>query len=165
MGEAKSRCSEVDRLLGLSPLARKELAYLCALKRHLEITRSELTCAEPDRNWMRISLGKSGFELTALVQPSRGTIEAELQIKSRNAAQVFAALEKTKDAIHQEFGRPLEWRKPVRDNERHLVVTTYDADIDDKSDRDRQFDWFKENLERLYQVFKPRVDSLASIGR
>lgn len=42
-------------------------------------------------------------------------------------------------------------------NKRSAVTLKKNADFTDKSDWVNQFAWFKENLERFYVYFKPKV--------
>lgn len=120
------------------------------------------------QNWMNIAVGRSGFQLSAVVSMFDSTgggyagqeIRAELGISDRKYAKAYyRAIEKDKKVIETEVGEPLTWYNP----ENARVCRIYlrrTADLKDTTSRAEYYEWLWLRLERLHKVFVHRVKTL-----
>lgn len=133
----------------------------------MEERQSPLRCTKPSpRHWMSLSLGKSGFSLSAVVSSwnsvtnAKGPeIRAELVLSRESSKSDFAALEARKTEFEGQLGFPLIWHNPA-EKTMCRIFTRKDADFTDELQWAGQFAWLKEKLETLHRVFAPVVRSL-----
>lgn len=85
-----------------------------------------------------------------------GEIRAELYLYPPDAKPLVTYLEKEKDEIEKEFGRPLIWSNPEDQGSSRLYVRI-SSDISDQDDWPKQHQWLKDNLVRMHNVLKPKV--------
>lgn len=138
---------------------------------HMDEQHSPLRCTKPSpRHWMTLSLGRSGFSLSAVVSSwnsvtnAKGPeIRAELVLSRDTSKRDFAALESRKAEFEGQLGFPLIWHNPA-DKTMCRIFTRKDADFTDEAQWAGQFAWLKEKLETLHRVFAPVVRSLNGGG-
>lgn len=137
----------------------------------MEEQHSPLRCTKPSpRHWMSLSLGRSGFSLSAVVSSwnsvtnTKGPeIRAELVLSRENSKNDYAALEARKAELTEQVGFHLIWHNPA-EKTMCRIYTRKDADFTDESQWPGQFAWLKEKLESLHRVFAPVVRSLNGGG-
>ena len=78
-------------------------------------------------------------------------------VMSGHAMTSFCILKKQQKEIEEEFGEPFEWR--IREKEK-LVTVRKEADPADENDWPRQHKWLVTKLEKLNEVFRPRIERL-----
>jgi uncharacterized protein involved in outer membrane biogenesis len=113
---------------------------------------------------MIFRLGRSGILLSAVASTYNaerrsyeiGEIRAQVVIQSRDAQAVFRRLIKQRDEIDAEFGEALKWTESA-DVKRRTISISMAADIEDQQAWPRQHEWLLERLERLQQVFGPKI--------
>ena len=74
------------------------------------------------------------------------------------AQTYFHSLEEQKEEIKSQFGEPLEWFAGYK-TEKHVALRT-EADPGDENDWPRQHEWLATKLEKLNEVFRPRIERL-----
>ena len=79
-------------------------------------------------------------------------------IMKGSAMTYFHSLKKEKKEIESQFGNPLEWFAGY-ETEKHVALRK-EADPKDENDWPRQHEWLATKLERLNEVFRPRVERL-----
>jgi hypothetical protein len=144
-----------------------QLRFWTAFAEFMEEQQSPLRCTKPSpRHWMTLSLGRSGFSLSAVVSSwnsvtnAKGPeIRAELVMNRESSKSDFAALEARKAELETQLGFPLTWHNPT-DKTMCRIFTRKDADFTDEAQWRGQFAWLKEKLELLHRVFAPLVRSL-----
>lgn len=104
-----------------------------------------------------MSIGKSGFWLTARVNRLKSIISADFRLKKPTSKALFHQFYSDKEAIEKEFGGELEWFELPEGKESYVTVTRIKADFRNESDLDSQFSWLAERLEKLDNVFRRRV--------
>lgn len=145
--------------------------FWTAFAEFMEEQQSSLRCTKPSpRHWMSLSLGRSGFSLSAVVSSwnsvtnAKGPeIRAELVLSRENSKSDFAALEARKAELETQLGFPLTWHNPT-DKTMCRIFTRQNADFTNEAQWRGQFTWLKEKLENLHRVFAPMVRSLNSGG-
>lgn len=111
---------------------------------------------------MDMKIGKGDFRLAAFA-PTRNwdnepepEIRASLWVDGPNAEANFALLAKERDTIHEELGEGFDWiTKPgvnLRTIHLRRVVNWRDSNA-----REGCYQWLVEKLDRLHQVFQPRI--------
>ena len=114
---------------------------------------------------MDMAIGRSAFRLAAFAvtvnwdYAPEPEIRASLWVDGPNAEGNFELLKKHRDTIHGEFREELDWiRKPgVNLRTIHLRRTVEWRSPDSREDCYR---WLVEKLDRLHQVFQPRIQQL-----
>jgi len=151
----------------LSEVRQTQLQFWTAFKGSME-GRSSVRCTKPQpQHWMNMSIGRSGFSLTAIASTwdqedntSPGVLRAEIIIDAKAYAKAyFAMLESDKAAIEQEVGKTLTWHNP-EGTQSCKIYLRKTANITDIMRWPEQHAWLKENLELLQRVFAPRVKKL-----
>ena len=104
-----------------------------------------------------MSIGKSGFWLTARVNSLKSIISADFRFKTPSSKALYHQFYSDKEAIEREFGGELEWFESPEGKESSVTVTKSKADFRNESDWDSQFTWLAERLEKLDNVFRKRV--------
>lgn len=142
----------------LTDLQLFEQEYWTSLRSYMAVNSSIVKLRNPrPRNWDRISIGRTDYHLAIAVNSRDKSINIWLTFIGSRAKQDFDELYRTASAesyrvVHKE----LVWDRMSR-NKRSAVMLKEYADFTDKTDWGNQFLWFKENLERFYMFFKPKV--------
>ena len=111
---------------------------------------------------MDMRIGRDGFRLVAFAATrnwngaSEPEIRASLWVDGPNAEGNFALLASKRDTIHQDLGEDLDWITKPGVNLRtiHLRQT---VDWRDPRTREGCYQWLVQKLDRLHQVFRPRI--------
>ena len=106
------------------------------------------------------SIKRSDFSVDAHLKPTDNEISIRLCLDGNNAEAYFRLLIQQKQEIHNAFGEPLEWNDLPGRNRNRICLTKVDTDPLDENDWKHQYEWFRANLERFDQVFRPRIRSL-----
>jgi hypothetical protein len=112
------------------------------------------------QSWMSFPIGRSGFNLGAVMIRPKKQVRAELYISGDRAKAFLALLQRQKDAVERELGYPLEWDElPSR---RDCRISSYlnDVDPEDEADWPRQHEWLSKRLNDMHRVFAQRVGEL-----
>ena len=148
----------------LSETKQLQLEYWQAFREYLleNSTILKPQAALP-QHWTYLSVGKSGFTLDARVNTKSNGIGIGMLMTDGYAKSYFDQLNSSKQRIEQEIGSPLLWER-LDDNKRSQIkLELSNAPLSQRSDWERQFAWFKNQLERFYQTFSPRVKLLKQI--
>jgi len=120
------------------------------------------------QHWMNISIGRTGFKLTAIASlydsetglSQNHEIRAEFEINDRsNAKKYYAVIEKMKDQIEKKVGEPLIWYNPENANACRIYLRKV-ADLTDQSKREEYFCWLASKLEILHKVFSKKIKDI-----
>ena len=144
-----------------------QLKFWMAFKQYMETQESIIRCQKPSpHHWMNHAIGRSGVHLASIVSlwssetGLKGPeIRAELYLHGPNAKQEFATLEKQKENIEKSLGFTLTWHNP-EDKAACRLYVRQDADFLNESLWPQQFEWLRQHLETMHQVFSPLVKKL-----
>jgi len=135
-----------------------------------DFVQSRQTVIRPTKplpqHWMNISIGRSGFKLTAIASMWNSESESyetnELRVEfeiTKDGEKYFSLLETEKAQIEAELGYSLTWHNlPNQISKR--VYTRRTADLRDEGSWDDLAAWLLDHLEKFHQVFGPRVREL-----
>lgn len=112
------------------------------------------------QSWMAYSIGRSSFNLGAVMIRPKNQIRAELYISSDSAKAFFGLLEQQKEAIELELGYGLEWEKLPDGLDSRISIYLDDADPEDVEDWPRQHEWLAKRLNEMHRAFADRVRML-----
>jgi hypothetical protein len=113
------------------------------------------------QSWMTYSVGRSGFNIGAVMIRPKRQVRAELYIAGDNAKAYFHLLQGQKEIIEKELGYPLQWEELP--NRRDSRISSYmnNVDPEDENDWPRQHDWLAARLNDMHRAFANRVRMLA----
>ena len=109
------------------------------------------------------SIGKTRFWIAFVIRSKTKKIDCELCIGGDETRfdnlqkDGFEGLKKDKEVIEQELGAQLKWEE--KHNVRKIVQFT-EADIQNKEEWPRLFEWLKERAEAFHNTFSDRVQNL-----
>lgn len=138
--------------------------YFAELRRHLPANDSPLNPQE----WKRDSPDYLGFDigrspdiwLAGWISAGHKKIAANLHLQVSKAGLRFDELKNNQQEIESQFGPGLQWEKSPRWSREVSQVGVYKNNTDptDRSDWPNQFEWLRSNLEKLNEVFGPRIN-------
>ena len=102
----------------------------------------------------RISIRGCSLRAMQVIKPPDTGIRVRFVLSGREKNYFFRILKEQQREIEEEFGEPLEWRE--RENE-NLVTLRKEADPMNENDWSRQYGWLATKLEKLDEVFRPRI--------
>lgn len=145
-----------------------QLRFWTAFKQYLERKGSAVRCQKPaPQHWSNHPIGRSGVHLSSVVSlwnaetGAKGPeIRAQLYLNGRNAKREFVALQSDREKIETALGFPLSWYNP--DGKAVCkVFTRKDANFLDESQWPQQFEWLRQRLEKMQQLFAPMMREMS----
>ncbi len=112
------------------------------------------------QSWMAYSIGRSGFNLGAVMIRPKDQVRAELYISGDRAKAFFGLLKRQKDAIERELGYTLEWEELPSRRDSQISSYLNEVDPEDEADWPRQHEWLAKRLNDMHRVFAHRVSAL-----
>lgn len=156
--------SAVARLLSegkLSETRRLQLEYWTELHKRLREGGSPINPAKPGpRNWMQVSIGRTGFQISATFNTQESRIGVEIYIQNEQAQAFFELLYREKEEIEAEIEQALDWQELPGRKACRIVVYREDCALEDKDSWDEFLAWTTQNMEIFDRVFRPRIKSL-----
>lgn len=151
----------------VSPHRQKQLKFWTAFREYMESKNSFVKCQKPQPyNWINHSIGRAGAHLTSSLSMWNSEtgvkspeIRAELYFDGPTAKLEFDYLLKQKDHIESELGFKMIWHNPD-DTVSCRIFSRQDADYLNESLWLSQFEWLRQKLEKMHQVFTPIVKDL-----
>ena len=138
----------------------QNIKYWTGLCEHLERRDS---CLQPPTanasHYRDLQIGIKGFSLRAKQTFKHKEISASLVMRGANAIGHFYALRVQEEEIERDFGDKLEWWARAK-SEKRVAFRNQGADPTDEKDWHNQHEWLVDMLERLYAVFRPRLEKL-----
>ena len=128
---------------------------------HLRQRGSQLRPLEPIvsdyKHYKDFQIGIPGFAVRAS-QRIREGLGAAFIMRGANASTYFDALLEQQAEIHKDCGESLSWY-PTR-SEKRVAFIKQDTDVTDATDWPNQHAWLASKLEKLNEVFCPRIMAL-----
>lgn len=116
--------------------------------------------APQSKSWMNYSVGRTGFNLAAVMLRQKRMIRAEIYIRGSRAKAFFGLLKNQQAAIEHELGFPLEWEELPAGQDSRISRYLSDVDPEDETDWPRQHEWLATSLNELHRIFSRRVRDL-----
>lgn len=128
------------------------------LKEHSKTLKPRKPAALP---FISFGVGRQFTTLDASLTPTRQRIDVQIYLWSDKAVSYFEQLKENKEEIEKALGMPLTWIDGTDRRGRYIRVVRENSDIYDRSLWPEQFQWITHTLEKFYEVFSPRIRSLA----
>ena len=134
--------------------------YWKNIRSHLNWIDDNIMCPEPNKsNFQNLRIKGTGCALRARQTVRHKEISAAFVISSKKSTGYFYSLRIEQEEVETEFGDKLEWMS----NEKSYKQVGYrnrEMDPGDETDWHNQHVWLSDTLEKLYNVFGPRVEKL-----
>ena len=138
----------------------QNIKYWTGLCEHLDLRDSYLQQPTANESYYRdLKIGIKGVSLRARQTIKRKEISASLVMKGVNATGRFYSLRVQEEEIEKDFGDKLEWAAKVK-SEKRVAFRNKDTDPTDERDWPNQHKWLADTLEKLYDVFHPRLETI-----
>ncbi len=131
------------------------------LKDYMEENKSFVKMQNPSlHHWTNIAIGRSNFHLSASVNSRDRSINIWLNIMGGQAKENYERLYELafEDSL-VEVSKDLIWDK-MEGRKMSGVMLKATGDFSKKTDWPNQFKWFKVNLEKFSNYFKPKIAKL-----
>lgn len=138
-----------------------QLEYWHGLKNFMEENNSFVKLlGTPPKSWFDITLDRDKYFLSVAVNSQDSSLNISLTIIGEKAMDDFERLYKIayKDSL-VEVNKDLIWYNMQANIKSVVTLKTY-ADFTEKNDWINQFTWFKQNLERFDNYFRPKIKQL-----
>lgn len=144
--------------IGLNDAGILRQEFWQAFKNLMEDQKSFLKVGKPNhRLYSNISIGKSGIHLTANIRVKEKQLNTYLWLDGNKHKENFDKLYSNGFKRSVEIiGNEIIWDRNDANNSSTVAVSC-NADYANKEDWERQFSWFKENLEKFANFFKPEI--------
>lgn len=115
------------------------------------------------RHWLPFAIGRSGFNLSAVLLRAEKQIRFELYMHQNNMPPKLAyrELETAKVEIETAYGGPLDWQELPESRASRIAVYLKETDIVDRADWERQHIWIMKQIKLFRTVFASRIKALA----
>lgn len=135
--------------------------YWQGLKEYIESNKSFVKMQNPlPQHWTNIAIGRSNFNLSALVNSRDNLLSIWLNIGGDEAKDNFEKLYKLayEESLIKVDGH-LIWDK-MEGKKMSAVILRTSGNFTQQTDWINQFKWFKENLEKFTKYFKPIITKI-----
>jgi hypothetical protein len=147
----------------LTEIKRIQLEYWIAFKQRVDSSSKTLRTQKPaPHNWMNFAIGRSGFNMNAVVNTVHNRIAVNLVISGSEAKTFFKLLRDQKEDIEGELGLSLQWRELPEKGQSRIKATRDNADPTNKNEWPEQHEWLLTTLEAFRKVFSPRIKSMTA---
>lgn len=146
----------------LSGTRMKQRAYWAAFHQVLDQAAGPVSGGRKPQpqSWMPYSIGRTGFNLGAVMIRPKRQIRAELYIAGDQAKAFFHLLREQQQAIEQELGYPLAWEELPTGRDSRISVYMTNVDPEDEQDWPRQHEWLAAKINDFHRAFLARVRDL-----
>ena len=126
--------------------------------------RGGLQCRLPSpiarkRHFIDFPMGTHILRASQRVRPPM--IAAAFILTGSDATTYFEALKEQQAEIHSKCGGSLSWYAEAV-SEKRIAFLKWDVDVRDETDWSDQHEWIVSKLEKLNEVFRPRIEKLKS---
>jgi hypothetical protein len=143
-----------------------QFEFWTAFAEHMK-NKSSMSPGEPGpRHWMGFPMNRVGFHLAAVAyafdietgEPGP-ELRVDLSIKGPNAKANYELLKTQQERIESKVGQSLLWVPPQRKTKyMYRIALRKKAEFSDQKTWPEHHEWLRENLEKMYTVFKPLIE-------
>lgn len=147
----------------MSERKRQNIRYWNEFCNHLRQQGSQLKPLTPlksdYKHYRDFQIGIPGFAVKAAQRVKKG-LQAQFIIRGRDAITYYDALMEQQSEIHRDCGERLFWFPANK--EKSILFEKMDADPTAEKDWPNQHKWLAIKLEKLNEVFRPRIERIQS---
>ena len=116
-------------------------------------------------HWMSISPFKTWAFGAAflIITKGDGELRVEVQCRGDHKTENYLYLESKKEELEAELGATLQWHGTDNKHQNKIDLIKTGVDWKNPKDREKNYSWLLENMERMITVFQPHCN--AAIGR
>jgi Domain of unknown function (DUF4268) len=112
-------------------------------------------------SWMGFSIGRSNFNLSALLHPKRDEIEVHLYtMEERGNKPFYHLLLEEKNEIEADAGLTLDWKEKPKNKSSQIAITLKDASLEDRDRWEEYHAWMLDKIHRMDKALRPRIKLL-----
>jgi len=109
------------------------------------------------QSWMGYSIGRTGFNLEAVMLRQKGQVRAGIYIAGDQAKSHFHLLLEQRAEIESEIGSALQWEELTSGRDSRIAMYLSEVDPESENDWPRQHEWMAAKLNDFHRVFRERV--------
>lgn len=152
---------QVKKSTSLQPATETKLLqqeFWQGLKEFLESRKSFVKMQNPlPQHWTNIAIGKSNFHLSASVNSRDNSLNIWLNIMGDHAKENYEKLhEASYESSLTEISANLVWDK-MEGRKMSAIMLKASGDFSNRAEWTKQFEWFREHLEKYTKYFKQRI--------
>lgn len=110
-------------------------------------------------HWMNIAIGRSGFQISLLVNTREQKATIQLYMPKDIDKVYFDSLESHKEEAEASIGVKLNWRR-LDGKKASSIEYSQSFNVFDTSKQDEIFAWYKEYTEKFISFFKPIIKKI-----
>lgn len=143
----------------LSDTRQKQRAYWADFHQELNKVKGPISGERKPQpqSWMGYSIGRTGFNIEAVMLRQKKQIRAGIYIAGDQAKTHFHLLQEQRDEIEQEIGAPLKWEELSSGRDSRIAIYLPETDPDSDGDWPRQHRWLASKVNDFHRVFRERV--------
>jgi hypothetical protein len=140
----------------------KQQEYWQALKDFVESKKSNYKMQKPSpQHWSNVSVGRSNFHISALINSRDKWIGIQLNISGPNALDNFRNLRELYEQDSKTNLDPkIEWAEKNGGKEHHVNLILLNTNPFEKTDWQRQHIWLKDEIGKFVLYFKDKIKEL-----
>ena len=147
--------------IDLSEAQQRKKKYWSKLRDYMVDKDTLIKWQKPGHsNDQNFSIGRANFGLTTRQNSRDNSIVIMLFMLGVDAKKHFDLLKEQQQEIEGELGISLEWEKLPEGKQSLVLFSKRDTDPANEGDWQNQHEWLASNLEKFYEVFRPRVKAL-----
>ncbi len=145
----------------ISETKQLQLEYWQTMKKYFDQSGTFLRCQKPHpHHWTSFALGRSNIHMSAVCGVRDNFIRIDVYLGGDDAKNYFHKLRNNyEDEANTHFDNKLVWEE-LPDGKVSIISFRKDADVSDRSLWNEQHEWFKVNLEKFDEYFRPKIKSL-----
>ena len=144
-----------------TPVKQLQLRFWTAWIAYLETTKVSIKPRSPrPQHWMDMSLGRSGFNITATVNSRDQRLGIEIYIHHQESKSYFALLEEQKKTIETELGFDLNWQELPNNHACRIAIYKNGISFNDENSWTDYFSWLASTALQMDKVFRPIIKTL-----
>lgn len=158
---AKSGREQAKAATASTPTKHRQLQLWLALVEALAAKAPGLKPQKPRaQHWQQMSLGRSGFLLSATASQRDSRLGVEVYLMGQGAKERFKLLEDKRAEIESTLGFPLEWQELPDAQACRIVLYRPDCPLEDESRWPDYLDWMVRNIVKFDAAFRPAIKGL-----
>ena len=159
----KDWTKETRTQISLTPTQQAQFDFWTGFREYAA-KRAHIKPTKPfPQTQMAMAIGRTGFGLSAIASrwDSEGgpALRAEFVVDGEKAHSRYEQLQKEQHDIEEAFGEPMEWYAPG-DTLKRIIRVGRAVDWTEERQREECYRWLVEKLDKLHEVFSPRIKNL-----
>lgn len=158
---AKSGREQAKAVTASTPTKQLQLQFWLRLVDALAVKTPGIRPQKPRaQHWQQISLGRSGFLLSATASQRESRLGVEVYLTGSSAKERFRQLEEMRNEIETKLGFPLEWQELPDAQACRIVLYRQGCPLEEEGRWPDYLDWMVGHIAKFDSVFRPAIKGL-----